>query len=295
MVSSKTFSRLYTITIIEKKDKKKVKLRTGDNWVEKECTNNKKGTTCTVKIYDRNKLCEEDKAAIKEEVDILKELDHPNIIKLFDYFEEREKYYLTMERMKGGELFNRITEKVTYSEKSACKIFKNILDAIKHCHEHNIAHRDLKPENILLSSKENDTTIKITNFNFAAYAHASQQLTTQCGTQGYVAPEILNGQSYGTKVDMWSLGVILYILLGGYQPFIEDDQKKLFKRIKKGDYEYHEEWWVDVSVDAKQCISSLLTVDPSKRLSAKKALSNKWIKNGVKKPPSKSPSSKKKK
>jgi calcium/calmodulin-dependent protein kinase I len=102
-------------------------------------------------------------------------------------------------------------------------------------------------------------------------------LTTQCGTPGYVAPEILEGKPYDTQSDMWSLGVIVYILLGGYPPFIEQNQRELFRKIRKGQYEFHEEYWGQVSDDAKGLISKLLTVDPDKRYDSKKALGNKWI------------------
>lgn len=104
-----------------------------------------------------------------------------------------------------------------------------------------------------------------------------KSLTTQCGTPGYVAPEILEGKQYDTQADMWSLGVIVYILLGGYPPFIEPNQRELFRKIRKGQYEFHDEYWGQVSADAKGLISHLLTVDPDKRYDAKAALSNKWI------------------
>jgi serine/threonine protein kinase len=106
---------------------------------------------------------------------------------------------------------------------------------------------------------------------------APKSLTTQCGTPGYVAPEILEGKAYDTQADMWSLGVIVYILLGGYPPFIEQNQRELFRKIRKGQYEFHEEYWGQVSDEAKNLIRSLLTVDPDKRYDGKKALANKWI------------------
>jgi len=106
---------------------------------------------------------------------------------------------------------------------------------------------------------------------------APKSLTTQCGTPGYVASEILEGKPYDTQADMWSIGVIVYILLGGYPPFIESNQRTLFRKIRKGQYEFHEEYWGQVSADAKELIRSLLTVNPDKRLNSEKALKNKWI------------------
>lgn len=235
------------------------------------------GVSYAIKVVDRNKLTEEDAAALIDEVTILKEFDHPHVIKLFDFFEEPNTYYLVMERMSGGELFDRIVAKLYYNEKEARDVCKTLLDAVNYCHENNVAHRDLKPENLLLLSAENDSEVKIADFGFAKRVFVPNSLTTQCGTPGYVAPEILEGLPYDTAADMWSVGVILYILLGGYPPFIEKNQRDLFRKIRRGEYEFHEEYWGAVSQDAKNLISSLLAVDPKKRLAAEEALSNNWI------------------
>jgi len=230
-----------------------------------------------VKIVDPKKISDMDKAALIEEVNILREFDHPHIIKLIDFFEEPEKYYIVMERMLGGELFDRVVAKLFYNEREARDTCKVIIDAIGYCHSNSVAHRDLKPENLLLSCKENDSNVKIADFGFAKKVFRPNSLVTQCGTPGYVAPEVLNGRPYDTKVDMWSVGVILYILLGGYPPFIEDNQRDLFRKIRKGDYKFHEEYWSSVSTGAKDLISSLLNINPAKRLSAKEALQKEWI------------------
>jgi len=238
---------------------------------------NSPGKTYAIKIVDRNKLTEEDAAALLDEVAILKEFDHPHVICLYDFFEEPNTYYLVMEQMKGGELFDRIVAKLYYNEREARDVCKILLEAVGYCHQNNVAHRDLKPENLLLASESNDSQVKIADFGFAKRVFIPNSLTTQCGTPGYVAPEILEGVPYDTKADMWSIGVILYILLGGYPPFIEKNQKDLFKKIRKGEYEFHEEYWGSVSKEAKNLISSLLTVDPKRRLSAPEALQNSWI------------------
>jgi serine/threonine protein kinase len=132
-------------------------------------------------------------------------------------------------------------------------------------------------ENLLLQSADDDSAVKIADFGFAKRVYKPNSLTTQCGTPGYVAPEILEGTPYDQASDMWSVGVILYILLGGYPPFIENNQRELFRKIRKGEYEFHEEYWGTVSEGATELISSLLQVNPAKRLSARDALSNKWI------------------
>jgi len=186
-------------------------------------------------------------------------------------------FWLQKEKILGGELFDRIVQKSYYNEKEARDVCIILFDALRFCHEKHVAHRDLKPENLLLTSESDDSDIKIADFGFAKRVKTPNSLTTQCGTPGYVAPEILEGKPYDTQADMWSLGVITYILLGGYPPFIEQNQRELFRKIRKGQYEFHEEYWGQVSDDAKKLISALLTVNPSQRLSAQKVLANPWI------------------
>jgi calcium/calmodulin-dependent protein kinase I len=200
-----------------------------------------------------------------------------HIIRLFDFFIEPSTYYLVMEQMCGGELFDRIVAKAYYNEKEARDTCKILLEAVGYMHQNHVAHRDLKPENLLLLSKDDDSAVKIADFGFAKKVLEENSLTTQCGTPGYVAPEILEGTPYDQRADMWSVGVILYILLGGYPPFIENTQRDLFRKIRRGEYEFHEEYWGTVSSEAKDLIASLLTVDAKKRLNADQALENSWI------------------
>lgn len=244
-------------------------------------THKQSNESFAIKVVTKSKLTKEDEIALKDEISVLRELDHKNIIRLYDVFEEKDYYYLITEQMRGGELFDRIVQKSYYNEKEARDVCMILFESIGHCHSQNIAHRDLKPENLLLADEENDSNIKIADFGFAKKVYTPNSLTTQCGTPGYVAPEILEGVAYDTKSDMWSLGVIVYILLGGYPPFIEQNQRELFRKIRKGQYEFHDEYWSAVSPDAKDLISSLLAVDPAKRLSAEEAKSHKWmIKDG---------------
>lgn len=230
-----------------------------------------------IKIITKAKLTAEDEAALKDEINVLGSMDHEHIYKLYDVFDEPEHYYMVTEIMKGGELFDRIVQKSYYNEKEARDVCVILFKAIEYCHAQKVAHRDLKPENLLLVSDEDDANMKIADFGFAKRCAKPNSLTTQCGTPGYVAPEILEGTPYDTQVDMWSLGVIVYILLGGYPPFIEQDQKDLFRKIRKGQYEFHEEYWGQVSPEAKDLIRSLLTVKPNQRSSAVAALEDEWM------------------
>jgi serine/threonine protein kinase len=170
-----------------------------------------------VKICERGSMSPEDEEALFREVDVMKKLNHPHIVKLFDFFVESDKYYLVLEFLEGGELFDRIVQKKVYNEKEARDCVKAVLSGLKYMHDQNIAHRDLKPENLLLASKDNDVGVKIADFGFAAMRKAGVGMETQCGTPNYVAPEILSGNGdYSKAVDMWSMGVIIYIILGGY-------------------------------------------------------------------------------
>lgn len=243
----------------------------------KEAKNNSNNQVYAVKIVNRPSLSEEDIKGLQQEISILKEINHPNIIKLYDVFYEPEKIYLITELMSGGELFDRIVQKEYYNEQEARDVCRNLFAALNYCHERKVAHRDLKPENLLLTSREDDNNLKLADFGFAKKCPSSHCCLTQCGTPGYVAPEILNGIPYGTKADMWSIGVILYILMAGYPPFNGNNQRELFRLIKKGRYEFHRQYWSNISGEAKDLVSKLLVVNPSNRFTSSEALQSEWM------------------
>lgn len=230
-----------------------------------------------VKIVTKASLNEEDEEALQQEIEILQSLEHPNIIKLFEVFRETDYVYLVQEMMVGGELFERIAKKDSYCEKEARDVSKILFEAISYCHSKKIAHRDLKPENLLLVEKHENTRLKIADFGFAKREEKPFSLTTQCGTPAYVAPEILNRKAYGKEVDNWSLGVIVYVLLGGYPPFTGSTNKVLFGKIRKGQYDFHKKHWKGVSTECKDLINELLSVDAKKRMTSQSALHHKWI------------------
>jgi serine/threonine protein kinase len=250
--------------------------------VVKLAVNRKTGQKVAVKCIDRQGLPEEDENSLRQEVAIMKSLAHPNIVQFIDFFEEDKFFYVVLEFLEGGELFDRIVQKNFYNEKEARDVVKVILDGMKYCHDKGIAHRDMKPENLLLTSKEDDSNVKIADFGFAIRGAQKSALTTQCGTPGYVAPEILQNLPYDKAVDMWSIGVITYILLGGYPPFHDENQKALFRKIKKGEFEFHEEYWDCVSDEAKDFISNLIKVNPKERMSCDDAHKHPWLKRDAK-------------
>jgi serine/threonine protein kinase len=240
-------------------------------------TNRETGKQFAVKIIKKDGLPHEDEVALHEEVNILKSLNHENIIRLYDFFDEAKFYYLVTELMDGGELFDRIVKKTYYNEKEARDLIRILLFAIKHLHDQDIVHRDLKPENLLLASQKDDADIKLADFGFAARVEGYNSLKTQCGTPGYVAPEILKNETYGKAVDMWSIGVITYILLGGYPPFHDENQAMLFRKIKNAQYQFHPDYWDPVSSEAKDLITRLLKPNPLERLTVDEALSHEWL------------------
>ena len=159
-------------------------------------------------------MTEEDMVALENEVDILMKANHPNIGKLFAIYEDDKNFYMVLEYMTGGELFERIVAKEKYTEQEAAATLLQIVDALDYCHSFGIVHRDLKPENLLYSSPDESAIIKISDFGLARFVPNSEVMMTQCGTPGYVAPEIINAenQGYTKAIDYWSLGVVLYIM-----------------------------------------------------------------------------------
>jgi len=155
---------------------------------------------------------------------------------------------------------------------------KQLCDALAYMHEKGVVHRDLKPENILLESKAPDAPIKVADFGLARMVSTNDMMKTACGTPGYVAPEVLQNKGYSSgAVDVWSSGVILYILLCGFPPFYEEELPALFDQILKGRYDFPSPWWDNVSEDAKDLVRKMLTVDPKKRISAADVLKHKWV------------------
>jgi len=183
-----------------------------------------------------------------------------------------------MELMSGGDLFDRIGTKKSYSEADARDLVVKMLKAVSFCHRRKIAHCDMKPKNLLLMSDDNDSFIKLADFGFAARVHRPKSLTKQCGTPFFVAPEILTRKPYDQQSDMWSVGCIVFLLLSGNLPFMGRSQKELFQKIVAGKFEFKEDEWAGVSDDAKDLVRKLLVLDPDKRITANDALRHPWLK-----------------
>eukprot|EP00903_Cladosiphon_okamuranus_P012203 g11446.t1 len=230
-----------------------------------------------VKRIKREGLSEKEEQEVIAEASIMRELDHPNLVSIYDFFQDDPKYYyMVLELMSGGELFDRIVQKQYYNEAEARDVCLTLLEAMKYTHGQGVVHRDLKPENLLLADPNDDSSIRIADFGFAVSV-LDGYVSEQCGTPNYVAPEILRSQPYGTSVDMWSTGVIIYIILAGYPPFHDEDQNRLYRKIKAGRFRFDPEYWNDVSSEAKDLIRKLLTVDPDRRITAAEACEHPWL------------------
>lgn len=238
-----------------------------------------------IKIIDRTKIPNETR--FTSEVKIQQSLDHPNIVKLYEFFKDARKYYLVMELCTGGELFDRIiaeTEKhedgTAFTEKDAAGYMSKILGGISYMHGKNLAHRDIKPENFLMQNETREAEIKIIDFGLAAEFTDDKKLKTKAGTPFYVSPQVLQGR-YNHKCDIWSCGVICYILLCGYPPFYGDTDDQILKAVKRGRVDFPSPEWDAISQLAKDFINKMLTMDEDKRPDATALLEDSWLKESV--------------
>lgn len=214
---------------------------------------------------------------IQREISIMRMVRHPNIVELKEVMATKTRILFVMEYVRGGELFTKVANR-RLPENKARHYFKQLISAIDFCHSRGVSHRDLKPENLLLDENGN---LKVSDFGLSALPEQLRQdglLHTQCGTPAYVAPEVLRNRGYnGACTDIWSCGVILYVLLTGFLPFQHENMMKMYQKIFKADYQVPP--WV--SGDARRLISKLLVVDPSKRISIAEILRHPWMKKGA--------------
>ena len=239
------------------------------------CTHIEHNIPRAVKIINKSLLeSDSSKSQFITEINILKILDHPNIIRAFEFFEDDEQFYIVMEHCQGGELFDEIIRQKQFTEYQTAQIVKQVLGCIIYLHGIGVAHRDIKPENLLLEEKSDLLTIKLIDFGVAT-RFDKNGLTGLTGTPSYVAPEVITGK-YNEKCDVWSVGVIMYILLSGFPPFQADTQAKLFEQIKAYSYPLEAYGWEFISSKAKNLIKKFFS--PQKeRISAQMALKHDWL------------------
>jgi len=236
------------------------------------------GEEVAIKAIQKTKS---DSSAIRREIEILRQVgSHKNIVNLLDVFETETEWFLVMELVTGGELFERLVRQGPYSEKEASRLMKQIGEAINWLHSQGVCHRDLKPENLLLSTSESgEVTVKICDFGLSVALGRDETLSERQGTWAYWAPEMFTNTRYGKEVDMWSLGVILYIVLSGRHPFDAPGRSDAQMRaaIQSGKVSFAHEAWANVSYNAKDLIRQLLQLQPRSRLGAPALLQHNWI------------------
>ncbi|KAJ4981554.1 hypothetical protein NE237_032391 [Protea cynaroides] len=242
------------------------------------CTENSTGHTYACKsILKRKLVSKNDKEDMKREVQILQHLTgQPNIVEFNGAFEDRQSVHLVMELCAGGELFDRIIAKGHYSERAAASLFRSIVNVVHICHFMGVMHRDLKPENFLLSSKDEGAMLKATDFGLSVFIEEGRVYRDIVGSAYYVAPEVLQ-RNYGKEIDIWSAGVILYILLSGVPPFWAETEKGIFDEILKGEIDFESAPWPSISNIAKDLVRKMLTQDPKKRITSSQILEHPWL------------------
>ncbi|KAG1140180.1 hypothetical protein G6F37_010448 [Rhizopus arrhizus] len=270
-------SQKYPVELTKKYYISEEQLGVGSFAVVKKCINQSTGEHCAIKIILKKAVAGK-LHMLDSEIEILTKVRHEHIVSLHDIYESDDAVYIVTDLCTGGELFQRIVERGTYTEAMAADLVRQMLEGLAYLHSQDIVHRDIKPENLLFKTPEEDSELLITDFGLSKLLKDHNQvLTTACGTPGYVAPEVLLATGHGTPVDIWSVGVIMYTLLSGYTPFYGEDQNELFDAIMKGQYEFDEEYWSEISDEAKNLIDKLLKHDPKERITAEEALKDPWI------------------
>ncbi|GJP33675.1 hypothetical protein CLOM_g18201 [Closterium sp. NIES-68] len=255
-----------------------VRIGSGRYGVIRPCTHRGTGVKMAIKTIKKEQMkCKEDVEDVRTEVIILGLLrNHPCIINLHDAFEDEKYVHLIMEVCEGGDLFDRIKQRGQFPERDAALVCKGLAEALVQCSSRGVVHRDVKPENILLCSKECHTRIKLIDFGVAALHTPGTLRTDRAGTVEYTAPEVLD-RAYGPEADIWSAGVVLYILLCGFPPFWAATDADLERKIRVASVDFRHPRWAAVSGGAKDLILRMLEKDPRKRISALEIFAHPWI------------------
>ncbi|XP_052202354.1 calcium-dependent protein kinase 11-like isoform X1 [Diospyros lotus] len=242
------------------------------------CTEKSTGLQYACKSIPKRKLlCRDDYDDVWREIQIMHHLsEHPNVVRIKGTYEDNVFVHIVMELCGGGELFDRIVQKGHYSERKAAQLIKTIIGVVEACHALGVMHRDLKPENFLFDTPDEDAKLKATDFGLSIFYKPGQYYSDVVGSPYYVAPEVLH-RYYGPEIDVWSAGVILYILLSGVPPFWAETDSGIFQQILKGKLDFESEPWPNISDSAKDLIQKMLCRDPRKRISAHEVLCHPWI------------------
>uniref|UniRef100_A0A5B7BFV3 non-specific serine/threonine protein kinase n=1 Tax=Davidia involucrata TaxID=16924 RepID=A0A5B7BFV3_DAVIN len=252
----------------------------GQFGIIRECSDKLTGEVFACKSIAKDRLVTlDDVRSIKLEIEIMTKLSgHPNVVDLKAVYEEEDFVHLVMELCAGGELFHRLEKHGRFCEYEARDLFRHLMQVVMYCHDKGIVHRDLKPENILLATKSFSSPIKLADFGLATYIKPGKNLHGTVGSPFYIAPEVLAG-GYNQAADVWSAGAILYILLSGRPPFWGKTKSKIFDAVRAAELRFPSDPWDRISASARDLITGMLCVDPSKRLTAKQVLAHSWLKD----------------
>ncbi|KAK2641151.1 hypothetical protein Ddye_022914 [Dipteronia dyeriana] len=249
------------------------------------CTDSESGEKLACKSISKKKLrTSVDIEDVRREVEIMKHLPkHPNIVTLKDTYEDDSAVHIVMELCEGGELFDRIVARGHYTERAAAAVMRTIVEVVQVCHKHGVMHRDLKPENFLFANKKETSALKAIDFGLSVFFKPGERFNEIVGSPYYMAPEVLK-RNYGPEVDVWSAGVILYILLCGVPPFWAETEQGVAQAIIRSIIDFKRDPWPKVSDNAKDLVKKMLNPDPQKRLTAEQVLEHPWIQNAKKAP-----------
>ncbi|XP_052207744.1 calcium-dependent protein kinase 24 [Diospyros lotus] len=252
----------------------------GEFGITYQCHDKVSGEKVACKMISKSKLKSEiDVEDVKREVEIMRHLpSHPNIVKFKEVYEDKEAVYLVMELCEGGELFDRIVARGHYTERGAATVTKTILEVIKECHKNGVIHRDLKPENFLYANSSEDSPLKAIDFGLSIFFEPGQRFSEIVGSPYYMAPEVLR-RNYSADVDVWSAGVILYILLCGVPPFWAETEEGIAQAIVRCEIDFTRDPWPKVSEDAKELVRGMLDPNPYSRFTVEQVLEHRWIHN----------------
>ena len=229
-------------------------------------------------IHKKSLQSEEERLSVFTEVSILKTLDHPNILRLHEFYQDEKNYYIITELCIGGELFERIISANNISEGVAAEYMRQLLSVLVYLHDRNIAHRDLKPENLLMVNASRDSPVKVIDFGSSKVYSPGEIMQERVGTPYYIAPEVLRNH-YTEKCDVWSAGVIMYIMLCGFPPFGGASDKEIMHKVSIGKFSFPSPEWDNISFEAKDFIERLVNINETTRLTAREALSHPWLMN----------------
>ncbi|CAK7337181.1 unnamed protein product [Dovyalis caffra] len=243
------------------------------------CTDKLTGEVLACKSISKDRLVTSDDArSVKLEIEIMTRLSgHANVVDLKAVYEDEDYVHLVMELCAGGELFHQLEKHGRFSEAEARVLFRHLMQVVLYCHENGVVHRDLKPENILLATKCSSSPIKLADFGLATYVKPGQSLHGTVGSPFYIAPEVLAG-GYNQAADVWSAGVILYILLSGMPPFWGKTKSRIFDAVRAADLRFPSNPWDHITASAKELVRGMLCTDPSQRFTAQQVLDNSWMK-----------------